>query len=211
MKKILILILLTIYLNATNNIDGLITSRDVAVIEKGILKEAIARKNYNDITSIGISFFSAAQNGEYSGDRIALKKRALELLYLSVNNYNVTATNFLVLNYLKSNPKEAHKIAKKIITRYLDTKDKEYWKQAKGIVMMFVSLTLDNYSTNIEEVNFALQALESIKTNDHLTNFYKAFLFKAIDSDELADMFLNAACDGAKEKKIVDVCKGFEL
>jgi len=209
--RFLIISVIFVVMSLANDLQEVLSQKDITVIENGILKEAIKNKNYNDITSIAISFFATSKNQSFQGNKDSLEKRALYLLNLASEKGNISAGNFLVLNYLHYRPIDAHLVAKKIIQTNLKTPSNEYLKVSKTFVTALVALTLDHYSTNVNELNFALEALDSLKIDTPQINLFRAFIFKALDSDDLADIFLTKACSRAIEPKIVNFCKDFEL
>jgi hypothetical protein len=95
--------------------------------------------------------------------------------------------------------------------RNINNKSSEYLLLSKTFVTTYVSLTLDHFSTNVKELNFALESLESLKFENPQINLYRAFLFKALDSDDLADLYLNKACNNAKSRTILSFCSTLEL
>ena len=212
LKYILIILSLSITLIAydINEVQKILTPNEIVSVEKGILQEAERLNNYDDITTIAISFYATSKNRYYTGDKSKLEKKALELLTFASNKNNLNASLFLMLNVLKDDPLYARAIAKKIIKKNMNIDNKIYKKLSKTFITTFVALTLDHFSTNIKELNFALEILESLN-NSSQVNLYRAFLFKALDSDDMADIYLNKACNSAKSNKIVSFCKSLEL
>jgi len=212
-RKLLIFLLIPIILMSNNlsKYKELLTPKNIVTIENGILKEAIKLKNYNDIASIAISFYGTSKNINYIGNKEILEQRALKLLNIACKNNNLNASIFLMLNFLKTNPLISRDISKKVLLRNINNKSSEYLLLSKTFVTTYVSLTLDHFSTNVKELNFALESLESLKFENPQINLYRAFLFKALDSDDLADLYLNKACNNAKSRTILSFCSTLEL
>ena len=212
-RKLLIFLLIPIILmsNSLSKYKELLTPQNIVTIENGILKEAIKLKNYNDIASIAISFYGTSKNINYIGNKEILEQRALKLLNIASKNNNLNASIFLMLNFLKTNPLISRDISKKVLLRNINNKSSEYLLLSKTFVTTYVSLTLDHFSTNVKELNFALESLESLKSENPQINLYRAFLFKALDSDDLADLYLNKACNNAKSRTILSFCSTLKL
>ncbi len=213
LKKLLILLLIPISLMSNNlsKYKELLTPQNIVTIENGILKEAIKLKNYNDIASVAMSFYATSKNIHYIGNKEILEKRALKLLKVASKNNNLNASIFLMLNFLKSDPLFSRDISKQILLENMNNKSSEYLLLSKTFVTTYVSLTLDHFSTNVKELNFALESLESLREDNSQINLYRAFLFKALDSDDLADIYLNKACNNAKYKNVMNFCSTLEL
>lgn len=212
-KKLLIILLIPISLMSNNlsKYKELLTPQNIVTIENGILKEAIKLKNYNDMASIAISFYATSKNIHYIGNKKILEQRALKLLKVASKNNNLNASIFLMLNFLKSDPLFSRDISRQVLLENRNNKSSEYLLLSKTFVTTYVSLTLDHFSTNVKELNFALESLESLKSENSQTNLYRAFLFKALDSDDLADIYLNKACNNAKSRNIINFCSSLEL
>ena len=213
LKKLLILLLIPIGLMSNNlsKYKELLTPQNIVTIENGILKEAIKLKNYNDIASVAMSFYATSKNIHYIGNKEILEKRAIKLLKVASKNNNLNASIFLMLNFLKSDPLFSRDISKRILLKNINNKSSEYLLLSKTFVTTYVSLTLDHFSTNVKELNFALESLESLREDNSQINLYRAFLFKALDSDDLADIYLNKACNNAKYKNVMNFCSTLEL
>ncbi len=213
LKKLLILLLIPISLMSNNlsKYKELLTPQNIVTIENGILKEAIKLKNYNDIASVAMSFYATSKNIHYIGNKEILEKRALKLLKVASKNNNLNASIFLMLNFLKSDPLFSRDISKQVLLENMNNKSSEYLLLSKTFVTTYVSLTLDHFSTNVKELNFALESLESLREDNSQINLYRAFLFKALDSDDLADIYLNKACNNAKYKNVMNFCSTLEL
>jgi len=213
LKKLLILLLIPICLMSNNlsKYKELLTPQNIVTIENGILKEAIKLKNYNDIASVAMSFYATSKNIHYIGNKEILEKRAIKLLKVASKNNNLNASIFLMLNFLKSDPLFSRDISKRILLKNINNKSSEYLLLSKTFVTTYVSLTLDHFSTNVKELNFALESLESLREDNSQINLYRAFLFKALDSDDLADIYLNKACNNAKYKNVMNFCSTLEL
>ncbi len=212
-KKLLISLLIPISLmsNDLSKYKELLTPQNIVTIENGILKEAIKLRNYNDIASVAMSFYATSKNIHYIGNKEILEKRALKLLKVASKNNNLNASIFLMLNFLKSDPLFSRDISKQILLENMNNKSSEYLLLSKTFVTTYVSLTLDHFSTNVKELNFALESLESLREDNSQINLYRAFLFKALDSDDLADIYLNKACNNAKYKNVMNFCSTLEL
>ena len=213
LKKLLILLLIPVSLMSNNlsKYKELLTPQNIVTIENGILKEAIKLKNYNDIASVAMSFYATSKNIHYIGNKEILEKRALKLLKVASKNNNLNASIFLMLNFLKSDPLFSRDISKQVLLENMNNKSSEYLLLSKTFVTTYVSLTLDHFSTNVKELNFALESLESLREDNSQINLYRAFLFKALDSDDLADIYLNKACNNAKYKNVMNFCSTLEL
>lgn len=188
-----------------------LTPQDVINIKKGILKEAISLNNMDDVTTVALSFLATSKQDVYIGDKNLLLKESLSLLEKASLSGNLKASMFLMLNNVKNEPLSARKLSKSIILKNLYNPSLEYLAFQKTFITTYVALTLDHFSTNIEELNFALESLESLKLENSQINLYRAFLFKALDSDELADIYLNKACKNAKLRNVVNFCSTLEL
>ena len=213
MKFLYIILILFIDGHSSNfdKLDKVLNPQEISIIENSILKEALKYKNFDDVTSIALSFFASSKNKVYSGNKDNLYKRSIKLLELSSNNGNINASMFLIMNFLKTKPIFSRDIAKNIILKNLNKENKDYLKVSKNLITTFVSLTLDHFSTNIKEVNLAIEALQSLNKDTPQINLYLAFLFVSLDSDELADVYLNNACLFAKTKEIRLFCSSQRL
>jgi len=213
LKKLLILLLIPVSLMSNNlsKYKELLTPQNIVTIENGILKEAIKLKNYNDIASVAMSFYATSKNIHYIGNKEILEKKALKLLKVASKNNNLNASIFLMLNFLKSDPLFSRDISRQVLLKNMNNKSSEYLLLSKTFVTTYVSLTLDHFSTNVKELNFALESLESLREDNSQINLYRAFLFKALDSDDLADIYLNKACNNAKYKNVMNFCSTLEL
>lgn len=181
---------------------------EVLRIETGLLKDSIKYKNWDDVAGVGISFFATAVSGEFDGDSQLLRNRAIEIINLSLDEGSLIGGNFLMITMLPIDINYSHSIAKKIILKHQKKISFDLKKEFNGIIITLVTTTLDIYKENKEELNFALESLELIEDSPQ-TYFFKAFLYKYLGVEELAENYLNIACNEAKDTKIVEACEEF--
>jgi hypothetical protein len=184
--------------------------KDVVMLEKGILSEALPAKDYKTISTIAFSFLSASRNKEYSGDRDTLYKRSIELLRICHKGGYLTSSLFLVKSFLLKDPRFCRKIGFEAISIHRENGKSRYSEQYNNIVMIYISSVLDNVAlekVNKDEINFSIEALQTLPVETPQTKFFTAFLFKAIGVWGLADTYLNEACHASKEGgKIYNYC-----
>jgi hypothetical protein len=97
-----------------------------------------------------------------------------------------------------------------IISHYRKNPNQKYESLKKSFVTTLVATTLDHYYSDIDRLNYAIEALHSIEPTPRV-NLYFAFLFRAIGSIELANSYLNEACNEARDKRVLEYCKGQEI
>lgn len=211
MYKLIMAFTLGFLISAQAEIKNLqiLTPHEVTIVEDGILKEALAQKNYDDVTAIAIAMFTTSNDTNYIGHREPLKNRAYQLLKEAAYNKNMSAGMFYVLNKYAENPLEAHEVSKHIIKEF--SNEPEYKKLKKSFVVTHASITLDMYSTNVEECNFAIDSLHGLQMDIPQVNLYLAFLLKSIESHDMADVYVEKACNNARNPKIVAFCNTIEV
>lgn len=199
-KTFILMLLISINLSAdmdTSN-ENPLTVVEIQYTEDGILSEALKNKDYAAISTIALSFYATSKNSDFKGDAKKLKKRAIELLLICHKNGHIDTSIFLISAYLKSNPTFSRTVAKEVINLHRNNKQIRYIPSYYNSVMLYVSSVLDNSFEDTKEVNFAIEALESLPNKNAQTNFYMAFLFKAINAYDIADSYLNEACHTSK-------------
>jgi len=211
MKRLFFALLLvsSLLYSYTNEINEgkVLTEADIASIENGILKVALKHKDISNISPIAISYFVTAESPLYKGDRKALHKRAIDLLTYCVKSGDVSGAIFVTTKYLKSNPAYSREVAKRVIeeaqTNDMLRTNPEYY----SLVMIYASSVLDNEYTDKKEINYAIEAIMGLPYANAHSNFYLAFLFKALGSYNLADTYLNDACHQSKPgSRIYNYC-----
>ncbi len=200
MKKVIFLCLLsfTLLMGANNNADSILSETEVVMIEKGVLGEAIKSKDYDTISTMALSFNATSLSPSYTGNAKKLWKRSIELFELCHKGGYIVSSLYLVQNFLKSNPKYSRRIAIESIKYNQNNEKARYNSSYVNMVMLYVSSVLDHTSSSKDEVNFALEALQSLPEENAQTKFYSAFLFKSLGSDDIANMYLNDACHSSR-------------
>lgn len=211
-KKITLIISVFIMFNCSvqANINSAtpLKSNEVLQIEAELLKDALKYKNWDDVAGVGISFFATSVSGQYDGNSDELKKRAIELINLSVDNGSLIGGNFIMIVMLPIDKRESHKMAKKMISKHQDKINSQTQDTFYGIIMTLATTTLDLYQENQEELNFALESLELVKDTPE-ARFFKAFMYQALGAEELAEVYLNSSCNETNDPKILETCKEF--
>jgi len=209
MKKIFFSVLLSIsmLMGAELPENSTLSESEVAMIEKGILSEAIKSKDYETISSMAISFYITSNNPGYTGDAKSLNKRAVNLLVMCHNGGFLPSSSYLVVAFLKAEPLFSSKIAKESILQNANNTKARYTSSYVNMVMLYVSVVIDRKLNDKKEVNFALEAIQNLPSETVETKFYSAFLFSALGMDEIADGYLNDACHMARPgSTIFDYC-----
>ena len=184
---------------------------DVKKTENTLLKEAIATKDYEAISAIGIIFFHLSKSLDFKGDKKKLLARSIELLEIAHNHNHIPASLFLVVSFLQSDYKYAQKIAKDVILKSFSNDVIASNNITNSITLLYASSILDHNRKSTDDINFAIEALERLNLTHKVpeVDFYLAWLFKLLGSYEIADSYLNEACHYAKiDSKIYGFCFG---
>ncbi len=174
------------------------TQQEIVMIEKGILTKALIAKDYDAISSYAYSFYQTALSAKYLGDKKVLQERAIELLEICHYGNYISSSLFLVKVNLKDKPFYSRKIAFGVIKKNKTNEIVRMDPLYSNIVMLYVSSVLDHENQNADEVNFAIEAMQSLPRETVETKFYTAFLFKALANEEMANLYLDDACHAAK-------------
>lgn len=195
-------------------IKEVLNPRDVKIIEDSILSAALETKSYKDVTTIAVSFYAASHNIKYSGSKQLLRNRAFELLEISHSKGEIGASLFLTLNLVSINPHDAWNIANEVLRKNLHSKSEEYTQTKYIFSTTFAALTLDLKSTEVKDVNFALEVLEEMEEETPQINLFRAFLYSSLGSFDMGDIYLNKACKDAvkaEDMKTLKTCEGLAI
>ncbi|WP_294961487.1 hypothetical protein [Sulfurimonas sp.] len=171
-----------------------LSEKEVVMVEQGILGEAIRANDYDTISTMALSFYATSMNSEFVGNGKRLYKRSIELLEICHKGAHITSSLYLVKTFLKPNPTYSRRIASESILLNESNNKIRYNPNYISLVMLYVSSVLDHTSTSRDEVNNAIEALQSLPEENAQTKFYSAFLFKSLGSEDIANMYLNDAC-----------------
>ena len=185
---------------AVSDGSNVLSQKEVALVNYGILDEAIKGKDYDTISTMAITLYSTAQSPQFSGNREALRKKGLGLLALCHVNGHIVSSLYLIKALMKSFPAQAEKVARDAISIRNSTKNTKLSHQDiyNSIVLLYVSFVLDNKESSKEDYNNAIESLERLNIETPQIDFFSAFLFRKLGSDEMADVYLTAACSKAK-------------
>jgi len=194
---------------SSNNI---LNTDDIRMINNVMVKKALDFKNYDDLTTIAISFYATSLNENFKGDRNSLKNRAFELLKLASYNKNLRASLFIITNFMKTNPNTVYELSKRVLKRNLIKEENGFSKVAYSFVSIYTVLALEHHSTSIEDMNLALDSIDMLKKDSSLLDLYRAFIFKSLDSESLATTYLTKACSSKEHnKKVFEFCNGKDV
>jgi len=191
-KSILVILLLVSSLFAVG--EKILTKKEITMIEKGILQDAVMVRDYDTISSMAYSFYSTAL---ITGSK-KLERRAEELLRICHMGNYISASLFLVKTNLKKKPVYARKTAKESIEINRGNDKMHTNTLYRSLVMLYVSSVLDQKADDKKEINFALEALQELEMEDSKTLFYSAFLFGALGMEDVANEYLNDACHSSR-------------
>jgi len=197
--------------NNNTNIE-ILSEKEIKESDESILKYALEMKSYGDVGLIGISYLNTSRNKNYKGDSKLLFEKAQRLINLAIKNYDLATTLYMCTNFLKSEPAMSRNYASHIIKKSFV--DKEFAQEPIVITLVKIhaSSVLDNNLSSSIEVQFAIKSLESVEYPDSNINLYLAFLYNRAGAVEIANGYLDVACNSAKQKtKIYKYCYSSEV
>lgn len=213
MKKILIMVIFcaTVLFADDVNTTTTLNQTEIDKIEKEIITKALENKNYNEITSYGLVFL--VNSVDFDGDKEKLRARGKELLQIASDNYNLSASLLLVVNYLWADPLYVHSIAHSVLKNHSKHLyfDGEYAQYANSFATIYAALVLEHFPQDKAGVELAINSLQELKDKDEHIYFYLAHLYRVQNNHQLADENLNKACLNAADLKIKSVCKTLDL
>lgn len=212
MKKILIMAMFYATFLFANDVNTTaLNQTEIDKIEKEIIYKALENKNYNEVTSYGLVFL--VNSVDFDGDKEKLRARGKELLQISSDNYNLSASLLLIVNYLWVDPLYVHSIAHSVLRNHSKQlySESEYVQYANSFATIYAALVLEHFPQDKAGVELAINSLQELKDKDEHIYFYLAHLFRAQNNHALADENLNKACINAIDLKIKSACKTLDL
>jgi len=213
MKKILILIsLLPAILFSEQFKAETFSASEVKLVEKGILENALKLNDYPALMTMGVGFLNSSKRESNPVLAKELREKALYLLKKAHKGGEITASSLLFIELHESSIEDSMLIGREAIASRVDNESARLNKVYIDLVFMYVSAVLDNYIQDKRMVSFAIEALQRLPEETPNGVFYQAFLFQALDMQDMANMYLDSACRTSKpDSKIREFCMTSEF